>query len=192
MSEKHTHKGQKTKEKILLAAIDLMRKQGFAATSIKQILIQSKQPKGSLYFHFPKGKLEIASFALARSATEIANKIKYAFKQSNSAYEALTQICNGFADQLRESSYQDGCPVSPMNSSASNEVVELRKCCAKAYEEWLKEIEDGLREFEHQLEPSVLASLILSAVEGAILLSQARQNTIAIESLPESLASILC
>ena len=47
-----------TRQRILTASGELMRRLGYAGTGIKAILTASGVPYGSLYYHFPGGKEE--------------------------------------------------------------------------------------------------------------------------------------
>ena len=42
----------------------LFRIQGYTATGLTQILEESGAPKGSFYFHFPRGKTQLAEDAI--------------------------------------------------------------------------------------------------------------------------------
>ena len=53
-----------TRDKVLEAAILLMRRTGFSGAGINEILKESGAPKGSLYYFFPQGKKQIVSEAL--------------------------------------------------------------------------------------------------------------------------------
>ena len=53
-----------SKEKTILAAAKLLRRRGYHDTALSDILEAAGSPRGSLYFHFPKGKEEIAVAAL--------------------------------------------------------------------------------------------------------------------------------
>ncbi len=50
-------KGEKTRERITQAAAELFRRQGFAGTSVSDLLSAAGVKRGSLYFPFPgKGR----------------------------------------------------------------------------------------------------------------------------------------
>lgn len=192
MIDQRRSKGAKTREKVLESAAQLLQQQGYAATSINQIISKSGQPKGSLYFHFPGGKQEIAAAAAVRSSDLILVLINEVFVTSATLREVIEGITKAYSDQLRASDYRDGCPISPLATSSMGEVPMLQQSCANAFDDWLAAIEAGLRKrgVAHS-KCSALASLILSSIEGAILLSQARRNTDALDSLPMSLAPLL-
>ncbi len=191
MIKQPASKGTKTRLAVLEGAARLFQRQGYAATSMNQIVSESGQPKGSLYFHFPGGKLEIAAAAALESSKTVAAQIEAVFTHATSPDEATTIICAAFANQLKASDYLEGCPISPLATSAGEEASSLRKLCADAYNDWLGTIAMGLQDYGITNERSAaLASLILSSVEGAILLSQARHNTRALDLLPASLAPL--
>ncbi|MFX1350300.1 MAG: TetR/AcrR family transcriptional regulator, partial [Promethearchaeota archaeon] len=47
------------KEKIMEIAIKLFKEEGFVNTYIKEIAAKAKVSIGTLYYHFPQGKLSI-------------------------------------------------------------------------------------------------------------------------------------
>jgi AcrR family transcriptional regulator len=49
------------KQKMVQAAKQLMRERGYNATAFSDVLKLSGAPRGSVYFHFPGGKAELAS-----------------------------------------------------------------------------------------------------------------------------------
>jgi TetR/AcrR family transcriptional regulator, lmrAB and yxaGH operons repressor len=49
-----------TRERVIQTAAGLFRAQGYHATGLNQVLAEGGLPKGSLYFHFPGGKEQLA------------------------------------------------------------------------------------------------------------------------------------
>ena len=64
-----------SKEKTIIAAAKLLRRHGYNGTALSDILAEAGSPRGSLYFHFPKGKEEIAVAALAYAADSVRQAI---------------------------------------------------------------------------------------------------------------------
>ena len=56
-----------TRERIVDVSADLMRRQGYAATGVKQIVTAAQAPFGSLYHHFPGGKEQLGAEAIRAS-----------------------------------------------------------------------------------------------------------------------------
>src|ERR1700749_2535691 len=59
--------GRASRKSFLSATGVLLRRQGYAATGLSEIVDRSGAPRGSLYFHFPGGKEELAVAAMERS-----------------------------------------------------------------------------------------------------------------------------
>jgi TetR/AcrR family transcriptional repressor of lmrAB and yxaGH operons len=57
-----------SKEKTIIAAAKLLRRHGYNGTALSDILAAVGSPRGSLYFHFPNGKEEVAVAALTHAA----------------------------------------------------------------------------------------------------------------------------
>src|ERR1700727_2992413 len=59
-----------TKQRMVQAARQLIRERGYHATAISDVLERSDAPRGSVYFHFPGGKPELAVAAADLHAHE--------------------------------------------------------------------------------------------------------------------------
>src|ERR1700747_1849373 len=102
-----------SREKTVRAAATLLRRHGYNGTALSDILAVAGSPRGSLYFHFPKGKEEIAVAALTFAGDSVPQAIANAAKTSKSAEEFLTRIARGMAADLERSDFKEGCPIAP-------------------------------------------------------------------------------
>ncbi|WP_280309776.1 TetR/AcrR family transcriptional regulator, partial [Nocardia abscessus] len=87
-----------TRERLVTATAELMRTQGYAGTSVKQITVAARAPMGSLYHHFPEGKPQIAAAAL---------------RTSGAAYIQLLPLLLDPHDDLREAVPAPGAAAPP-------------------------------------------------------------------------------
>ena len=65
-----------TREKFVETTSRLMEIQGYHATGLNQIIKESGAPKGSLYYHFPGGKEELASEAVHQAGVNLVQLIQ--------------------------------------------------------------------------------------------------------------------
>ncbi len=62
-----SRKRGESRSRLITAAAQLFQEQGYAATGLSEILDRAKMPKGSLYHHFPGGKVELGAAAMERA-----------------------------------------------------------------------------------------------------------------------------
>jgi TetR/AcrR family transcriptional repressor of lmrAB and yxaGH operons len=166
-------KAPDSKEKTLVAAAKLLRQQGYHGTALHDILAAAGSPRGSLYFHFPKGKEEIGEAALMRAGEAVARAIAGAAETSENADVFLTRVARGMASDLERSGYQEGCPIATtaLETSAQSEV--LGNATRGALQKWEHEIKRGLERFGMKTgDADVVATAVLSQLEGALLLAR--------------------
>ena len=163
-----------TKEKLTEMMAYKLRTQGYYATGIREILSETDVPKGSLYHHFPLGKVDLACAALTRSDDKMIEKFRASMK-GKGAMEALASIVEVTKNELLASDFQEGCPIATVALEVSHSEIELSKLTATIYERW----ENGLTDFLTRRkvpDPRLLAASFLMQLEGAIILSKVHRN----------------
>ncbi len=177
-----------SRKKTILAAARLLRRHGYRGTALSDILEESGAPRGSLYFHFPKGKEEIAVAALTLAARMVRQTISEAATTSKSADEFLIRISRGMAMNLERSDFRDGCPIAPTALEMSGSSAALTAGARDAFQGWEEEIATGLRLFRFEPESArLLATAALSQLEGALLLARAYQSVEPLQRMEEPL-----
>ena len=166
-------KAPDSKWKTLAAAIKLFRQQGYHGTSLHDILAAGGSPRGSLYFHFPGGKEEIGENALTIAGEAVRQGIVRAAEASDSTEMFLTHVARAMAADLEQSDYNEGCPIATtaLETSAQSEV--LGEATSAAFRKWEIEISSGLERFGMTSnEADQVATMVLSQLEGALLLAR--------------------
>jgi TetR/AcrR family transcriptional regulator, lmrAB and yxaGH operons repressor len=166
-------KAADSKGKTLAAAARLFRRQGYHGTALHDILAAGGAPRGSLYFHLPKGKEEIGGAALTLAGEAVRQAIAKAAETSESAEMFLTCVVRGMAADLEKSGYEEGCPIATtaLETAAQSEV--LGAATRNAFQKWELEIKRGLFRFGMPAgEADLAATVVLSQLEGALLLAR--------------------
>jgi TetR/AcrR family transcriptional regulator, lmrAB and yxaGH operons repressor len=158
-----------TRERLLRTAATLFRTQGYHATGLNQVVEEGRAPKGSLYFHFPGGKEQLAAESVAVSAGEIHANLR--------AAADLDGALELFAQALVSSGFRNGCPVATVALDAAAESEPIRAACAAAYASWQDVLVGFLeRQGVSPERAPGLATTVLAAVEGALLLAKTRRD----------------
>ncbi len=156
-------KAADSKGKTLAAAAKLLRQQGYHGTALHDILAAGGSPRGSLYFHFPKGKEEISSAAMTLAGEAVRQAIAKAAETS----------ANAEMFDLEKSGYKEGCPIATtaLETAAQSEV--LGAATRNALQKWELESKRGLFRFGVPAgDADLAATLVLSQLEGALLLAR--------------------
>jgi TetR/AcrR family transcriptional repressor of lmrAB and yxaGH operons len=181
-------KAPDSKWKTLAAAIKLFRQQGYHGTSLHDILAAGGSPRGSLYFHFPGGKEEIGENALTIAGEAVRQGIARAAEASESTEMFLLRVAGAMAADLEKSDYQEGCPIATtaLETSAQSEV--LGDATSSAFRKWETEISRGLERFGMTNdEADQVATMVLSQLEGALLLARTYRSLEPIQRAEQAL-----
>lgn len=165
----------------------LFRIQGYTATGLTQILEESGAPKGSFYFHFPRGKAQLAEEAIDNY---ISNRIAVLQSISaNTAGDALNfvhQIFSTFAAEMVASDFQYGCLMQNLANELPALDAELTKRVARGFVESTEIIAAHFRGcgFAHVRASSTAAALV-AALEGARTIARLERTPAVFEALAD-------
>ncbi len=171
-------KGEQTKRKMIDAMASLLQVRGYHGTGLNDIVKQSGAPKGSLYFHFPGGKEQLAAAAVRRAGDEWRANVLALLEAAPDLGLGARAVCRLIAQSLEESSFDNGCPVATVALESAPRSDLLHAACAEVYRAWQAIIEDRLISAgvpRKRAERSATATLAM--VEGAMLLSKAYRDT---------------
>ncbi len=174
--ETQPSKGERTRQKLVDATATLLRKQGYHATGLSEIVEESGAPRGSLYFHFPDGKDELAVAALAQSGEEWRTRVEAAVAGAKDLGDAIDKIVHALADDLEASGWENGCPVAAVALESISKPV--RKAVVAHYTAWQDNVTDGLVERfgVPRAIAAQLTTVALAAIEGGLLLARVHRS----------------
>jgi TetR/AcrR family transcriptional regulator, lmrAB and yxaGH operons repressor len=181
-------KASDSKGKTLTAAARLFRRQGYHGTALHDILAAGGSPRGSLYFHFPKGKEEIGEAALTLAGEAVRQAIAHAAQTSENAEVFLTRIARGMAADLEKSNFSEGCPIATTALETAAQSDVLGAATRGAFQKWEGEIKRGLERFGMITdEADLIATLVLSQFEGALLLARTYRSLVPMQRAEQAL-----
>jgi AcrR family transcriptional regulator len=167
-----------TRESILTAAAELMRHRGYAAVGMKDVAVASGAPIGSLYHHFPGGKLQIASEALVNAGIAYGMLIPTLMEPFDDLGAAIEAAFTQAAQDMAATGFANMCPVASVAAETADTVPELRQTTAEIFTGWL---DGGAAYFQSRgLAPAAARELIVGlvgALEGAFVLARTLRST---------------
>jgi AcrR family transcriptional regulator len=180
------------KANMVVAARALIRERGYHATAMSDVLERSDAPRGSVYFHFPGGKTQLAVAAVEAHAREQAELIERAGGRAGSVVEFVDAYVGQARENLVKSAYTQGCTVAPLVLEAAAESDELAAAGRSAFSVMI----DGLaQQFAgyglDRADARDLAEAVVSGVEGALLTARAFRSVAPFESMLAALHSYI-
>jgi TetR/AcrR family transcriptional repressor of lmrAB and yxaGH operons len=180
-----------TRARVLRTAAGLFRRQGYNATGLNQVLADSSAPKGSLYFHFPGGKEQLAAESVALSGEELGRRMAEVVTAASGPAEAITALGELFAQSLTASGFRDGCPVATVALEAAVDSEPIRAVCDGVYAAWQSGLASALRRWDvPDTQADSLAAVVLSALQGALLLARVQRSTDVIHEVTRQIGAL--
>jgi TetR/AcrR family transcriptional regulator, lmrAB and yxaGH operons repressor len=178
------------RDDLVAATGQLLRRQGYAGTSVSDFLDAAGAANGSLYHHFPGGKEELASAAIDVAAEQVEAALRSAFDATDDPVVAAQRSIDGMIAAF-EADPRDGCPVAPTAIDAAGVSEPLRLAAAAAFARWSGVFERALRRTRDQDIAATQARVLLSAIEGALLLDRTSRETSHLKALRDALPTLL-
>jgi TetR/AcrR family transcriptional repressor of lmrAB and yxaGH operons len=177
-----------TRQRMLATAADLFHRQGYHATGLNQLVSAGGAPKGSLYFHFPGGKEQLAAEALAVSGARFCDLLRRLLDEATGPGAAVAAVVEALCRSLAESDYERGCPIATVAMDAGTESEPIRSACAGGYSSWHRSIADYLTgQGVDEASAESLSTVALSAIEGALLLARLNRDLTPLRTVGEYL-----
>lgn len=172
------------RQKMVEAARQLFRERGYHATAMSDVLELSAAPRGSVYFHFPGGKTELAVAAADAFARDQAELIEHAAEGSNSAVELITAYVTRTRENLVKSNYSEGCTIAPLILEGARESDLLANAGSAAFSVIIESLAFQFAFFGMgRASARELAEVAVSGVEGALVTARAFRSPAPFDSM---------
>lgn len=170
------------------AATTLFRRRGYEGVGVAELLAFSGAPRGSLYFHFPGGKEQIAIEAVTRAGVAVRDGIRARGAITSSVEEYVDTAFNGWAENLVASDYENGCIIALVGLEAASASPALKKAADEAFASWETELCDMAVEKGLDAERGArFATAFICAVEGSIMMARTRNVTAPLMAAKEAM-----
>jgi AcrR family transcriptional regulator len=172
-----TGKRQPARDRIVRSAAELVRERGVHGVGLRQIVAHADGPRGSLQRYFPGGKTQLITEALNLAGAEVLDETESRLLKATTLAEAIDAIFAPWRQVLLKSNFTMGCPIAATVTDASGD-DRLRQHARALLDQWRDSVYAALVKFgARQSTAQDDASVLLAALEGALILSRANQST---------------
>lgn len=187
-------KGEKTRQKIVEEAAALFNQSGFSGFSMSELMKATGLEKGGIYRHF-ESKEQLAAEAFAHAWRETLHTRTHDLDKVSNTVDWLKQLIDNFVH--RRPSVPGGCPLFNTAVDADDGSPMLRRLALRAMRGWRDElvevVERGIerKEIKRRVDPKQLADIVISSLEGALMVSRLEGNRETLSTVQSHLDSYL-
>lgn len=172
-----TSKGRATRARILQAAADLILKNGVAGTQIDDVRRAAKV-SGSQMTHYFRDKQTLVNEVVAWQAQATLDNHTQEALGGLESFEALHLWARLVMEGQEKQGFAGGCQFGSLAGQLAESSPEVRADLARGFQQLLEVFHRGMLgmrdrgELRQDADPEHLAHVLVSAMQGGILLSQ--------------------
>lgn len=189
-TDKSPTKRGSTRTKMLLTAAEVLREKGAAGVTIDEVLARSGAPRGSVYYHFPDGRNQLLTEALAFAGDTITAVIDEAAEHG---YIFLVRRFVEFWERtLIDSDFTAGCPVVAAAIGSSDDVPELTAIASTILDRWRDALTRAFTADGFEAADAVsLAWTSIASLEGAVVLCRSAKSVDPLHAVAEQIEFLI-
>jgi len=157
------------------AAITLLRGSGLSGAGINQVIAASGAPKGSMYHHFPGGKLELVGTALEAWGASVEQRLRGALAGPGGTPRNIRAVFEASAKSLAQAGYARSCAIGTVTLDLDQETAPLAPVCARILASWHAAVADALATIPEPRR-GVLARFVITSLQGAQIQARAAHD----------------
>jgi TetR/AcrR family transcriptional regulator, transcriptional repressor for nem operon len=170
-------KAQQTQHHILEQSAILFNQQGYAGSSMADVMRVTGLQKGGIYNHFSsKDELALAAFDFA--VRQMQMRFLGVLKGKRHALDRLMAILSVYETLLENPPMQGGCPLLNTAVESDDTHPALRERTQLAMTNWLNLLRGIVQrgidrgELNPTIDPEMVATVVIATIEGGVMLTK--------------------
>ncbi len=176
------------RERLISTAIAMVQERGVHATGLSDLLRRSSAARNSIYQHFPGGKQELMVAATETAGAVVAARVDRLAETGDPA-AVLRAMIAGWIAELEDSDFRAGCPIAAAALAGPDEPA-ITAAAADAFAGLRTRLDTTLRA-AGQRDSARTASVVISAIEGALLQARAAKSVQPLRDIEAALPRLL-
>lgn len=179
------------RERMVSAAIELFGERGYGNVSLLEVIQRARAPRGSIYYYFPEGKAELGVEVATRMRHDVERQANLLASRADGPEEFLYDFIDQTRKLLIRTDYGQGCTMAGILANVDNS-GPLRESVGETITSWIDSVAKGLvRRGVDPVKAKMVASNVISAVEGATVVSRATRSIVPFEQIKAMLSVLL-
>ncbi|MFF7145065.1 TetR/AcrR family transcriptional regulator [Streptomyces nodosus] len=182
------------RERMVFSAAQLIRRDGVTATGMREVAAHAGAPRGSLQHYFPGGKEQLVNEAVDWAGRYASRRVPrfLAGMDEPTPGGLFAAMVRQWTDEYESAGFAGGCPVAAATVDCVQSADSTRTAAAAAFARWTRPVAEALTDMgipAARAEP--LATLMISALEGALLIARAERDVRALTTVATELGPLL-
>ena len=182
------------RERIVYSAAQVVRERGVSGAGLREIVDRADAPWGSLQHYFPDGKQQLIGEAIGWAGAYAAARVEeYAAALGTPTPGALFAVMAAqWERDFARRGFAAGCPLVAAAADVAADSAALREAVRDAFAAWTAPLTAALRRMGvPRRRAASLAVVMLSALEGAIVLSRTSEDLRPLRTVVRELRPLL-
>ncbi|MDF1660183.1 MAG: TetR/AcrR family transcriptional regulator [Planctomycetota bacterium] len=157
------------RERLLVAAGDVIHQRGYGATTLAIIADEAEVPLGNVYYYY-KTKSDILSAVLKEHRQRVSEKIAAASKAKSPQGQLISFLDSSLVHKEKVARF--GCPYGTLSQELEKLGLPQTEQSKLLIDEQRRWMEQRFRELGHGARSGALALELICAMQGACVVSQ--------------------
>ncbi|MGW4566390.1 TetR/AcrR family transcriptional regulator [Streptomyces sp. NPDC004561] len=182
------------RERMVFSAAQLIRRDGVAATGMREVAAHAGAPRGSLQHYFPGGKEQLVNEAVDWAGRYAGRRIArfVAGLPEPTPSGLFAAMVAQWTDEYGKDGFAAGCPVAAATVDCASAGGSTGEAVAAAFTTWRGPLAEALTGMGvPAARAESLATLMISALEGAILMARAERDVRPLTTVAGELGPLL-
>ncbi|MFF8943036.1 TetR family transcriptional regulator [Streptomyces sp. NPDC014864] len=182
------------RERMVFSAAQLIRREGVGATGMRDVAAHARAPRGSLQHYFPGGKEQLVSEAVAWAGRYAGKRVArfLAGLDEPTPSGLFAAMVRQWTDECEADDFATGCPVAAATVDRAATGASTREATAAAFAAWREAVAEALTGMGvPAARAGSLATLMISALEGALLMARAERDVRPLTTVARELGPLL-
>lgn len=187
-------KAQVNRDRMVYVGAQALRRSGVAGVALRQVAAEAGAPRGSLQHYFPQGKDQLLRESLLWAGDHAASRVAslVARRRRPSPGRLFADLMDEWVEDLETRDFSRGCPVAAAVVDCADTDGSVLEAAAAALATWRRPIVEALVAMGCGARRSQsLATLMLSSLEGALILARASRSTEPLRAVERELRPLL-
>jgi AcrR family transcriptional regulator len=172
------------------SAAMLVRERGIHGVGLREVVAHSGGPRGSLGRYFPGGKTQLMTEAIDLALAPVFDALESTLNEAETLADAIAQIVAPWRHVLVEYDFALGCPLAATVVDAAVANHTLRDHAGELLARWHGTVADVYVKFgEAPAHAAEQSTVLLAALEGALILARARRTTEPLDAVERHFSS---